>query len=567
MATAVPDTIASVTSIPRRLRAGIDWRRYLNAGLLLPLVLVVAFVSHAYNMLSYPNYTGDEGIYMEQAWSVLKGVGLSPYTYFYDHAPAGWIFIAAWLRVLPGGPGQWGPAINSGRVFILVLALFSTALLYKLARRFSGSDAAAAVAAIVFALSPLSLYYGRMVLLDNIMVFWLLVALELLTGGRTLFALLGGGVAFGIALLTKENAIYFAPVLLYALYAASRTRHFFPFGVMGWLYLCLSIVSLYPIFALLKGELFGTPDFLLRPRGGDVNLLGAIEWQLLLRQGHGSIMDYPRGAFWGMYFTSWAAKDAVILVAGAVATAFNIVAGAARRDLRHPYLMSAALTITFALYLVRGAVLLEFYILPLLPFLALNIGLAAHALARPLSLIASRATPIVLVGLALVSGAYFVSVEPTGRALLRVRQTGLEAAQLAYIRRHVPCNAIVMISDDLWVDLHENPEGPCPSYPSADSHFKISSDPAVDKRLGISGKNGWRRINYVVVSYGLANDLKNATNDFDNVAKNAYDHSIVVWRDHVSEVEVEVRKVVVPGSVTPLYWFDTCTTGCATTAS
>jgi hypothetical protein len=43
---------------------------------------------------------------MEQAWAALKGIGLTPYTYTCDHAPACWILrlmIAARLHVLPGG--------------------------------------------------------------------------------------------------------------------------------------------------------------------------------------------------------------------------------------------------------------------------------------------------------------------------------------------------------------------------------------------------------------------------------------------------------------------------------
>ena len=145
------------------------WGTLTPDRLLLPLVLIVTFVSHALNMFAYPLYLGDEGIYMEQAWAVLKGIGLSPYTYTYDHAPAGWLLIAAWLRLLPRGVAQWGMAENSGRVFensgrvlMLLLALGSTAVLYRLARRFTGSDAAPVLAALTFALSPL--YYGRMVL-------------------------------------------------------------------------------------------------------------------------------------------------------------------------------------------------------------------------------------------------------------------------------------------------------------------------------------------------------------------------------------------------------------------
>src|SRR3972149_589736 len=96
---------------------------------LLIVTLVVAFVAHAYNMFNYPLYLGDEGIYVEQAWAVLRQARLSPYTYFYDHAPAGWLLISFWTLVLPRQFLSFGMAVNSGRVLMLVLHLGSTYLL------------------------------------------------------------------------------------------------------------------------------------------------------------------------------------------------------------------------------------------------------------------------------------------------------------------------------------------------------------------------------------------------------------------------------------------------------
>src|SRR3989304_2277037 len=91
------------------------------ATYLLIVVLLVAFVAHAYNMFNSPLYLGDEGIYVEQAWAVLRQARLSPYTYFYDHAPAGWILLAGWTALLPKAFLSWGMAINSGLVLMLIL--------------------------------------------------------------------------------------------------------------------------------------------------------------------------------------------------------------------------------------------------------------------------------------------------------------------------------------------------------------------------------------------------------------------------------------------------------------
>src|SRR5262245_39017245 len=148
-------------------------------GLLVLLALAIGALSHGINLFSYPLYLTDEGIYMQQAWAVLREGALSPYTYFYDHAPAGWLLIAAWVNFLPGQFQTFGNAINTGRVLMLLVHLANVALLYRVAIGLSGSRIAAVVATFLFNLSPLAIFYQRQVVLDNLMVFWLLVSLYL----------------------------------------------------------------------------------------------------------------------------------------------------------------------------------------------------------------------------------------------------------------------------------------------------------------------------------------------------------------------------------------------------
>ncbi|PSO43874.1 MAG: hypothetical protein BRC23_02715, partial [Parcubacteria group bacterium SW_4_49_11] len=93
--------------------------------LLVISVLVVSALTHGVNMFDYPYYENDEGTYISQAWSVLEHGSLAPYTYWYDHAPGGWIFIALWGQ-LTGGFFTFDISINDGRVFMLILHIAST---------------------------------------------------------------------------------------------------------------------------------------------------------------------------------------------------------------------------------------------------------------------------------------------------------------------------------------------------------------------------------------------------------------------------------------------------------
>lgn len=69
------------------LRRSFDLRNPNN--LLLVISVVSGALTHGFNLFNYPLYITDEGIYVQQAWSVLREGSLSPYTYTYDHAPAG----------------------------------------------------------------------------------------------------------------------------------------------------------------------------------------------------------------------------------------------------------------------------------------------------------------------------------------------------------------------------------------------------------------------------------------------------------------------------------------------
>src|ERR1700737_3224778 len=144
---------------------------------LLVLSLATGAATHGFNQFNYPLYITDEGIYIQQAWSVLREASLSPYTYFYDHAPVGWLVIAGWVAILPSQFQTFGNAIDTGRALMLVVHVTSTFLLYRVTARVSGRKAAAVLTAFLLNGSPLAIFYQRQVLLDNLMVMWLLLAL------------------------------------------------------------------------------------------------------------------------------------------------------------------------------------------------------------------------------------------------------------------------------------------------------------------------------------------------------------------------------------------------------
>jgi endo-1,4-beta-D-glucanase Y/4-amino-4-deoxy-L-arabinose transferase-like glycosyltransferase len=338
---------------------------FTHEWVIVALLVVISGVAHGYNMFQFPYYESDEGTYMAQAWSVLSEGKLAPYTYWYDHSPAGWIFMSLWI-FLTGGPFTFGFALNSGRVFMLVLHIASTLLLYYNGKKLTGSKLAGLLIGLFFSLTPLGIYFQRRVLLDNIMVFWVLLSMSfILFSRKRLKWILWSGIAFGIAVLSKENAIFFYPIFMYLVWTeADKKNRIFAF--FTWSALSLSLVSLYFFYALLKGELFPTGTAL----GGQnehVSLFGTLKFQA--SRGQESILR-AGSSFWSMYRT-WKGDDFGMMATGIFSTIAALLLGIKNRAL----LIAGLFALSYWAFLLRGGLVLEFYVIPLIAVMAFASGM------------------------------------------------------------------------------------------------------------------------------------------------------------------------------------------------
>jgi 4-amino-4-deoxy-L-arabinose transferase-like glycosyltransferase len=506
-------------------------------SLLLAIVVLVSIVTHAYNVFHYPLYLTDEGIYSQQAWAVLHEARLSPYTYFYDHAPGGWLLLALWHVMLPNQSATFGNGINTGRVLMLLLQLASTIMLFHIARRVSGRYLAAFVAAILFNVSPLAIFYQREVLLDNIMVFWLLLCLYLLVlWNNRVVTTLAAGLAIGLALLTKENAIFFVPILIYLVHRTVQGRINRRFAESFWMFAALAPLGGYLMYAILKNELIPSGlDFDLSSQpAGHVSLLYTVWWQLNRSQ---------EGLFHNLLMQTWMPKDQLLLIAGAIAVLVNLYIGWKQREKNPAALVIPLLAVAYAFYLIRGSVVLEFYVLPIIPLLALNIGMVVAHLLRPFGN-PMKVTAIALSAAVLVTpmGGYFFVYNDKGKLavhdLYTQPLTDLQNAQVAFIRQNVPPGSRVITDDDIWMQLHEQQ----PFYPFAHSHWKAASDPDVRDKLF---RQDWRNVDYVVMSNKMREAMQgNNGNNAEGWIIEAVDrHSQLIWEARRGDIQLAVYRI------------------------
>ena len=469
----------------RQIRIGVEeWLRSHRRGLvmLLPLLAVVGRRAREGDVRTTRDWVDDPGTYLSQAWSLQYERALSPYSYFYDHTPAGWMLLGLW-SMLTDGFGRHATAIGFGNECMLIAKVVSSGLLYVLGRRLGMSRPGAAVVVLLFGLCPLELVYGRWTFLDNLVTPWMLLAFVLAySPRRSIAAATGSAMSFAMAALTKETALILLPAFVWA-FAQNLDRRNRSQLITVAAFCGLLLMALYPLYALYKGELFAAPD--------RNSLLGTARWQLLQRQSSGSLLD-PHSST-AATFADWLRYDRILLLGGLVAmpSAFLV------RRLRP---VALALAIGW-LALLRGGYLPFMHVLTLLPWSPLLIvGVLERAAGnwrlagRRLPLAGWRAGQVGVVVRALGSvvavvalGATVARWAPSLRQMTSVTaEPPLRSAE-RWVADNVPRNKVLVVHDAIWTDLVQK----YGYQPRPIIVYKLDTDPAVRASL--------HRIDYLVL--------------------------------------------------------------------
>lgn len=497
---------------------------------LLIVVVLIAGVTHYENMLGFPHYLDSEGENIANAWWFINEGSLTPYTYAYEEAPTGTFVLAGWGALL-GDFDQFGFPINAGRVLMLIFHLLCVALIFSTTRKLSSSDTASVIAALIFALSPLALSIQRRVIVDNIMLFFLLVSFYMLVGDRqTLYNYMFSAVFFAMAVLTKSTAILFLPAFVFT---ASMTAHphLRRFAINLWMTFTLLLISLFPLYAQMREELF-PQGFAGGVFGGDFPHVSLLE--RMLDRGPDTGVFLNIGSGFANSFGEWTdltheTADPVIIYGGAIAVLFIAVMSGDNKTLRP----LAAVAITFSLGMFLAGQVFITDIISLLPFFAMSIGIVIALAANLVSGIGGAMMKPVIMVAAVVAMLYPFWIFYSSRIdLYTLNQVQGQEAAVDWVVDNVPRDALVIVDGYAFVALR-NAE-----FENTHHYWKVDTDP--DVKFTLLGDNHCN-IDYIISTPQVQGDVDLFGLD---LVRRAMDNSQVLLSEENNGWQVEVRQVM-----------------------
>jgi hypothetical protein len=492
---------------------------HLTESHLIAAAVATVCAVHLFNIAGWPSFFDDEGTYASQAWAVRNG-SLAPYTYWYDHPPLGWVQLAVvqWLPELLLGDA---PYLVAGRVAMVAFTAATAGLLYMLGRRIGLRPVTAATGVLLWGLSPLVVFEGRQVLLDNIALPWLVGSFVLATSrSRNLWHHTAAGLAFGGAVLTKETVLVVLPAVLVALWH-SAYRPTRAFSMTGFLMATAFVGSAYLLFAALRNELLPGPSH--------VSLWDALAFQFGGREGSGFILDEGSGAHGTLGI--WLHYDHVVIGLGLLSSLVCLAVGRLRS-------VGLAVALLTAVALRPDGYLPFMYVVAVLPFLALAIAAVGDGIWSWLRRLDGSRGSRSFAALGAAAGTagvlWLAPVWVAGnQEAVRADVNGSHRLAMTYLSQNLPRDTRVVVDNTYWNDL-VRAGWSADGFDGAIWFYKIDLDAEAETAL----PGGWTDVDYLLWSKTLESD----PNALPSI-REAYEHSSVVAEWGSAEDLVQLRRV------------------------
>ena len=216
---------------------------------------------------------------------------------------------------------------------------------------------------------------------------------------------------------------------------------------------------------------------------------------------------------------AWISRDFLTITLGAVATVLGIIISIKEKVLRTP----AFLATLFWIFLMRGKLVIDFYIVPLIPLLALNIGILIDFVVKKLSFRKQVPYYLLALGAVFLISVYLLT-HPIGQ--YTKDETAPQVKAIKWVKENIPEGSIIAIDNSIYIDLHEKRFPNDKIFPKAEWAFKIELDENV-RRKSIGGN--WRKIQYLVIGHEI---LEHISADKFHLLKRAMDNAYLIadWK-------------------------------------
>jgi 4-amino-4-deoxy-L-arabinose transferase-like glycosyltransferase len=498
----------------------------LRSAILVTAIGLLAGVTLGYNIFYYPYFQDGEGANMAKAYSMIEEGSLSPYTYDYEEAPFGSLMLTAWTEVV-GGLDAFGFSGNTGRVLMLIVHVATAMLIFGIVNKVTNSDLAATLAALIFVFSPLVIVLQRRVLLENMMLLWLMASVYSIVGPeRHLTHYFISALFYALAVLTRGAAIFFLPAFVYIVgYTADGHHRIFARNL--WLTMAVALISLYPLYAGMRLELFPQGWWFFSGDYPHVSL-----WERIIDRGPetGRFLNVGSGLLPSLELwtsLSNAGADPMLIYGGGILAIFVVLMSIEQKALR-PII---ALLMAYIVYLLIGGQVVHSDVTPLLPLLAMMTGIAIGGVVRwTINHVPNTFVKLAVGLVVLTLLTYpFVAFYSTMTYLYTSDQTTEQLVVIDWVRENVPEEDLIATDNFAFVELRDE-------FPNVHNYWKTHTDPDIQLVLDYN----WCSIDWIITSPQLLEDVQ----AFDMwMMKGAIENSFLLRTYENGGWPIEVRQV------------------------
>jgi len=259
-----------------------------NRLIFIILSLVLSAITHLWNPVGFPDLFYDEGVYIGRALHFLQSNNPQE-GYFHGHPVFGQVFLGMLLKLTEftdtthhyhsktdtnnnNSNNNLDDSVESikhiyllPRIWMGILSVLDTLLVYKICET-RYNCRVAALAAILFAVMPIT-WFTRRVLLDSILLPFFLASVFFAIFSKTLeqqnhkyVVVLLSGIFLGLSIFIKISTVVMIPMVCYLVYyySISKSKARFRSGrrnlVLLWFIPLIAIPSLWPIQSFVDNQ-------------------------------------------------------------------------------------------------------------------------------------------------------------------------------------------------------------------------------------------------------------------------------------------------------------------------